>query len=304
MRTSRQALLAQAKVARQKKIAIAGSFVLAGLLALQGPRTLKLLHESSAPAPPPPTASATPATTGRAPTTPLPIVPSATLPDTDRTAVKPELGQLVSFGLFKAKDPFLPQISTSSSGASSAPAPAPAPSPTSTARSSSPPVSTPPQATSTTQTTSDQALPIPSTSPISPPVQPSKNPPPSPAPATTTPLPTQAPQPPTVTTPTATTSPPAPAPPPVGTSVAISTNEKCEVVPLKGTFPAAEKLFRVTTIAKDGSSAQIAIVGGSYEDGSSTVTLAAGLPLTFLNTADGVTYDLKLLSSCGATAST
>src|SRR5687767_6992372 len=104
----------QAKAAKQKKIAIGGVVVLCLLLAIQGPKTLKMLKGPS------PTTAAAPAPV--APATPVPGAPApadgAAAPTgvTDLSALvdsdlppAPDTGQLVSFERFASKDPFVPQ---------------------------------------------------------------------------------------------------------------------------------------------------------------------------------------------------
>lgn len=109
----------KAKAKRQKVIAGIGAVLLLGLLAIQVPRTMKMLN-AQAPAPPP--VEAAPAT--GAPTDPsvLPTPgmvggsgggtggePNATLVDSD-PAPSASTGQLVVFGRFSSKDPFAQQI--------------------------------------------------------------------------------------------------------------------------------------------------------------------------------------------------
>jgi hypothetical protein len=119
---------------------------------------------------------------------------------------------------------------------------------------------------------------------------------PSTTPATTAPAQTT----PAVTTPAGPTptgtTPAAPAQAP--TSVAISTNGVCETVALDGTFPGTEDIFRITSIAKDGKSAKVAVVGGAYDSGQAAATLKLGEKLTLVNTADGTRYVLLLEQRC------
>jgi len=117
----------KAKAKRQKIYAAIGGVLLLGLLAFQVPRTLKMLH--------PPTdsssSSSTPAATSTAATTPIAapslsggnVTASATsssggdgLSDPDAVPA-PASGQLLSFGLFRTKDPFRQQLeSTGTTG--------------------------------------------------------------------------------------------------------------------------------------------------------------------------------------------
>ena len=111
----------KAKAKRQKIYAAVGGVILLGVLAFQVPRTMKMLH--------PPTetsssSSSTPAATTPATATPI-AAPSlaggnattaaATGRDglTDPDVVPtPQSGQLLAFGLFRSKDPFVQQLKT------------------------------------------------------------------------------------------------------------------------------------------------------------------------------------------------
>ncbi len=97
----------------------------------------------------------------------------------------------------------------------------------------------------------------------------------------------------------ASTPAPVPAAPVVApTAVAISTNGVCENVAVNGTFPGTEDIFRVISIAKDGKSVKIGVVGGAYDSGQSAATLKLGEKLTLVNTADGTRYVLLLKAKC------
>lgn len=85
-----------------------------------------------------------------------------------------------------------------------------------------------------------------------------------------------------------------PATPMVARAAVISVNGAKETVSPGGSFPAASPLFTLVSLTKTGAS--IAIAGGSYADGAKTVQLRRGEPLTLMNTADGVRYELKLVS--------
>jgi hypothetical protein len=126
----------KAKAAKQKKIAIGGAVVLVALLAVQGPKTLKMLQ---GPQPVTPPAAATP-------TTPDPAVPPATaagaapagapaaeaaptaaadlasVPDSDQAPVVDE-GQLATFERFSSKDPFAQQAKPVAAAKPAAPKP-------------------------------------------------------------------------------------------------------------------------------------------------------------------------------------
>ncbi|MFN2469675.1 MAG: hypothetical protein ABR583_01545 [Gaiellaceae bacterium] len=101
----------QARQARQKKMIIGGAVLLAIVLVIQVPRTMKMLSGSSTPASAAPTPAAVP----------TPIVPAATATPSAPPAV--EAGKLASLDRFSSKDPFAEQISAS---VASAPAAEPA----------------------------------------------------------------------------------------------------------------------------------------------------------------------------------
>jgi hypothetical protein len=264
---------AELKVARQKKIVIVGSVILVILLAFVGPKTFKQLHHSQQNTIPPSmrNAASTTATTAQA----APTGPTQ-LSDTDVVTVQPGSGQLVSFGLFKSKDPFVQQLASATPAAATTPSAASA---------------VPPQPAASKQTVT-----IPSV--VTTPVQTAPTPTVGTTPRTTVPTPTTS----TVVTPTPT---PTPTPPPTYTpvpsgSAAISTNGHCEVVPVKGVFPKGDEVFQLVSVASNGQSVKIGVAGGSYQSGASTTTLKKGTALTLVNTADGVRYRLSLLSECPA----
>jgi len=59
-----------------------------------------------------------------------------------------------------------------------------------------------------------------------------------------------------------------------------------------GNFPAANPLFQLVSVS--ASVARVAVVGGSYANGSPTLTLRVNKPVTLANTADGTRYTLTL----------
>ena len=196
-----------------------------------------------------------------------PPVPAGKLPPTDRVVVVRDSGQLISFGLFKSKDPFVQQLSTTEEP-TGVPAPPPPPPPTKTTAT---PTSTTPQEPGvgvTPVVTTPSSTPGTSGVPVAPGL--------TPTPGTTGPT----------------------TPPPVPTEALISTNGLCERVSVNGTFPTSENIFRLVSIAKDGKSVQIGIVGGSFDSGQPTATLKLGGKLTLVNTADGTRYVIQLESKC------
>jgi hypothetical protein len=110
---------------------------------------------------------------------------------------------------------------------------------------------------------------------------------------------------------TTTTSPPAsqstPPPPSAGSggsasapgTAVISVNGELMSVSLGTDFPTSGTLYSRSgalfhLVSLTGSTAKIAIAGGSYADGAATVTLQVKKALTLQNTADGTKYTLIL----------
>ena len=87
-------------------------------------------------------------------------------------------------------------------------------------------------------------------------------------------------------------APPAPPTPPPSSAV-ISVNGTSESVATGSNFPAASPAFQL--VALTGSTAKVAVAGGSYASGAATVTLKVNTPVTLVNTADGTRYTLTLL---------
>jgi hypothetical protein len=246
--------LAERRVRRQKIFIAVGSVALLGILGFQLPKFLGNKEGNEA-------VITSHAATSAGAAAAAPVVPVGELPG-DRVVVQRDSNQLISFGLFKSKDPFVQQLTTSASTTPSAP-PTPAP------------------PTDTTSTTSTEPTPPLLLVPLGPPASTTPTSPPSPSavPGTTTP-----------------SAPNAPAP--VPTEALIATNGVCERVAVKGTFPATENIFRLVSIAKDGKSVQVGIVGGSFDSGEPTATLKQGDKLTLVNTADGTRYVIELKAKC------
>jgi hypothetical protein len=75
----------------------------------------------------------------------------------------------------------------------------------------------------------------------------------------------------------------------------ISINGSVQVVRVGTSFPSANPLFRLVSVR--GGVARIGIASGSYSSGAKTVSLVAGRTLTLVDTADGIRYQLRLLSA-------
>jgi hypothetical protein len=245
------------RVKRQKQFIAVGSVVLLALLGFE--MTKFLGHGSSH------SAARTTTAASSVAGSPAPSAPAASLPDTDRLVVQRNTNQLLSFGLFGSKDPFVQQLTQPPPSATPTPAPT-------TPTTPSTPAASPETPTSTTPTTPSQEPAAPET------------------PTTETQLPAGAPG---ATTPSSPTEPAGPV-----DSVLISTNRVCQQLAVNGTFPEGEDIFRVVSIAKDGKSVDIGVVGGSYDSGQATATLKLGQTLTLVNTADGTRYAIELKSKC------
>jgi hypothetical protein len=74
----------------------------------------------------------------------------------------------------------------------------------------------------------------------------------------------------------------------------ISINGRVQIVRPGTSFPSSNPLFRLVSVSK--GVARIGIASGSYSSGAHTVSLVAGRSLTLVDTADGIRYQLRLLS--------
>lgn len=259
----------KAKAAKQKKLAIGLCVLLVGVLAFQGPKTLKMLKGPqpvavAAPAP----VTTTPAPATGAPVTPAPaaaagapLQPStepqpAVLADSDIPVTAGD-GQLLSFERFHTKDPFAQQAE---GGVTPAAAAEPAASPG--------PVEATPISSAGSAALGGSAV---SGGSFSAPAAP----PGSAGGAVTAPADRPA------------------------TATSISVNRVPEDVVAGASFPAADPVFMLVSTAGDGKSVQIGIAGGVYADGKDTIKLVLGKPLTLQNTADGSRFELILHTVLG-----
>jgi hypothetical protein len=220
----------KAKAKRQKIMAAGGAVLLAGILAIQVPKTMKMLN-AQAPPPPPPAAMPAPGTDPSVLPTPgstsgaTPVAATnAALTDSDPPP-QAGSGQLVAFGRFASKDPFAQQVDPDNGVAAA-----------------------PPESRGT-------------------PARPGTAPPGVVAPSPSGPV----------------------------TSVVIAVNGVEETVTVKSEFPKEEPIFRL--MSATATSARIGIAGGALASGEPTVTLRKGKPITLVNTADGVRYELKLVGT-------
>jgi hypothetical protein len=83
-------------------------------------------------------------------------------------------------------------------------------------------------------------------------------------------------------------------------SAVISVNGVRGGVNVKVDFPADAPLFHLVSLTK--KTAKISVAGGSLANGSETLTLRRGKPLTLVNTADGTRYRLVLVTTSKAAA--
>lgn len=268
----------KAKAAKQKKIAIVLCVVFAAVLAFQVPKTLKMMKgpeiptapvettaapETPAPAPSDATAAGAPASAGA----PAPAAGEAQpvlYVDTDVPAAATD-GQLRSLERFQTKDPFAQQNVV----AATSDTPAPAAEAAKPAEAAAAPILTP---------TGDDVVPPPSGASGASGAS---------GPGTTTTA---------GTTGTGTATPQAPA---AATVTSISVNGVAGDVALEAAFPAGAPVFELVSLAKDGKSVQIGVAGGAYADGSETIKLTLGKPLTLRNTADGSQFVLLLNAVAG-----
>jgi hypothetical protein len=251
----------KAKQQKQKIFVIAGGVLLVLIFAYEA-KTLGLIGGKK----PAAAAVTTPTPTSTAPNSLTPpaipdagtsataaaAAPSGDLADTDAPLSSSE-GQLVSFGVFEAKNPFAPQVHSDSSGGSS---------------------TEPPPATGADPTTPADAprADVPASGGT---VTPSTEPPAGTTPATGT---------------TTTTTPTAPR-----ETVTIVVNGRSERVAKDGTFPSGAPVFRL--VSWTSGTAEIGIVGGSYQTGGQTLTLERGKAVTLMNTSDGKKYKLVLVAT-------
>jgi hypothetical protein len=257
----------KAKQAKQKKVAIGLCVLLAGVVAFQGPKMLKMMKgpqpaavaEAAAPAAAPAAPAAVPGAAVTTPAGAAPVVPGqeAVLADSD-IAPDAESGQLLSIDSFSTKDPFAQQVTEVVPSDNPAPADDSAP-------------VTPPA----TATQSDSGAPPGTFDPLG--SNPQDQDPNAPPVSTT----------------------PSVDPPATATETTISINGVTESVAPLASFPAADPVFVLESLAKDGKSALISVAGGSYSDGKQSVKLQIGKRLTLQNTSDGSRYDLELLTVAG-----
>ena len=267
MSTTAAAAAAKKRVRRQKIFLAVGAVCLLGVLGFELPKMLGR-HGNQSSVVELTTASPIAAVAS-------PAAAAVVLRDTDRFAVRRDTDQLLSFGFFKSKDPFVQQLSAKAAPTAAAPSapPTAVPAPTKKATSVTP--------AATGKTSTVQAAPGVVVNP-------------APSPTSTTPAisPTTVP----VTPAPATTAPPA-----APTSALLSTNGVCEQVGLKATFPATDNFFVLVDIAENGKSVKIAIAGGSYDSGQATATIKLGQKLTLVNTSDGSRYVISLEAKCAVT---
>jgi hypothetical protein len=74
----------------------------------------------------------------------------------------------------------------------------------------------------------------------------------------------------------------------------ISINGRVQIVRTGASFPSSNPLFRLVSVSN--GVARIGIASGSYSSGARTVSLGAGRSLTLVDTANGIRYQLRLLS--------
>jgi hypothetical protein len=248
----------KAKEKKQKILLIVLGVVFLAVAAVMVPSTLKKLNQKPPPLPGnvlPPNGNPTPAP-GQVPlaaptlgasATPAAAGAAGSPASSSSGAPAPASGQLVSFGRFASKDPFLQQISDRQLAGAA---------PKATAGKT---------ATSAGGSTSSAAGAAAGSSPVA-----------------------------TSSGSGATVTEAKGPPPPPPASASISVNGVAEIVRVGHDFPVAAPLFHLVALGQTW--AKIAIVGGSYTSGTPTVTVRKGKPLVLQNTADGTTYEVRLLA--------
>jgi hypothetical protein len=74
----------------------------------------------------------------------------------------------------------------------------------------------------------------------------------------------------------------------------IAINGRVQVVRVGASFPSGNPLFRLVSVTN--GVAKIGIATGSYSSGAKSVSLRAGRSLTLVDTADGIRYQIRLVS--------
>ncbi len=74
----------------------------------------------------------------------------------------------------------------------------------------------------------------------------------------------------------------------------IAVNGRVQVVRVGASFPSGNPLFRLVSVTN--GVAKIGIATGSYSSGAKSVSLRAGRSLTLVDTADGIRYQIRLVS--------
>ena len=254
----------KAKEAKQKKIAIVGAVLLLAVLAIQGPKTLKMLQgpqpvTTAAPTTPAPATpgvgTPAPASTDGGTPAPAPVPELASVADSD-AAPEAEQGQLATFERFASKDPFVQQAKAAAAPAGDS--------------DDDPP---PADADQEGDAAGDVGGAAPDDDPTSGGGATGGF---TPGPGSDRP---------------ATEAPPEPQ---LAETTSIAVNGVAEDVALEAAFPKDEPTFVLVSVAKDGKSVQIGIAGGGYATGGETMKLELGKKLTLQNTADGSRYELEL----------
>lgn len=75
----------------------------------------------------------------------------------------------------------------------------------------------------------------------------------------------------------------------------LDVNGSRESVAVEQTFPKANPTFKLVSLGN--GVAMIGLAGGTYASGAQTVALRLGRTLTLVNTADGMRYELRLVSA-------
>jgi hypothetical protein len=250
--------VAQAKAARQKKIAIIGAVLLVGIMAIQGPKLMKQLKGSSS------TPTAAPAT----PAAPVAPVTPAT-PSTPATPATPaSTDRLASFDTFSSKDPFAQQVTaetaraqaTETSGSSSSGSGSGGTSASDSSGSGSSDGSSGSATTGTASTKEPAGGTLAASAGF------------SVAGSETTPPASQQ-----------------------FASASLRVNTAVETVDEGKTFPRSDPVFKLVKVT-DGA-VEISIADGSLGTGAKTLSITTGKPMTLKNTTTGKKYKVEVVST-------
>jgi hypothetical protein len=78
------------------------------------------------------------------------------------------------------------------------------------------------------------------------------------------------------------------------TAATLSVNGNREIVPLKGTFPSNDPVFKLRRITRTGI--EIILVTGGFTEGQEAISVRVGRSVTLVSQPDGLRFVIKLIS--------